>query len=166
MAHEPPKRHPPAAAAAAAPRPVIVDVIGPKGGFLKIDGVREDTWFGVTHQLAIGPHTFEFVPAESECCRPSPPLTREIEEGDTVQTVLLTVAFRDARLRVDRSAAGTIRCRSLFGGDLRPPGELAVQMSRLSAVGPCTLTPDDATQGPQTKEVTLTAGQTTEISWP
>jgi serine/threonine protein kinase len=147
-------------------RPVVVDVTGPKGGYLKIDGVREDTWFGVEHDLETGPHTFEFVPADAECCRPSPPVTHVVAEGDGVDSVLLAVAFREARLRIDKSLAGTVRCRSLFGGDLRVPGDQPVPMSRLAATGLCTLTPEDPTQGPLTKEVTLTAGQTTEISWP
>lgn len=159
--HEP--AHPPAETAT---RAVVVDVTGPKGGYLKIDGVREDTWFGVQHQLPVGSHTFEFVPADSECCRPSPPLRQDIEEGDSVFQVLLAVGFREAKLRVDRSPPGLLRCRSLFSADLVVPGELPVPMSRLSATGLCTMTSNDPAQAPSTKEVTLTAGQTTEISWP
>jgi hypothetical protein len=144
-----------------------VDVVGPKGGYLNIDGVRKDQWFGVQHELTVGSHTFEFVPADADCCRPSPPLTRVIEAGDSVDQVALTVAFRDARLRVDRAPVGTLRCWSLFGKDLQVPGSLSVPMSRLSATGLCTLTPDNGTlDGSPTKEVTLTAGQTTELSWP
>jgi hypothetical protein len=147
-------------------RAVMVDVTGPKGGYLKIDGIREDTWFGVQHQLPVGPHTFEFVPADSECCRPSPPLTRDIEEGETPQTVLLAVGFKEARLRVDRSPPGLLRCRSLFSADLQVPGQLPVPMSVLSATGFCTMQSSDPSQPPMTKEVTLMAGQTTEITWP
>jgi hypothetical protein len=159
-------REPSRPPAEAATRAVVVDVTGPKGGYLKIDGVREDTWFGVQHQLTLGAHTFEFVPADSECCRPSPPLTRDIEEGDSPFSVLLAVSFREAKLRVDHSPSGLLRCRSLFSADLVVPGELPVPMSRLSATGLCTMTPNDPAQAPSTKEVTLTAGQTTEISWP
>jgi hypothetical protein len=170
----PAHRHAPPALREARHRPgpvetrlVTVDVVGPKGGYLNIDGVRKDTWFGVQHELTVGPHTFEFVPADADCCRPSPPLTRDIDEGDTVEQVMLTVAFRDARLRVDRSPQGTVRCRALFGGDLEVPGSLGVPMSRLSATGLCTLSPEvGEPTAPETKEVTLTAGQTTEISWP
>jgi serine/threonine-protein kinase len=158
--------HEPSHPAEAPTRAVVVDVTGPKGGYLKIDGTREDTWFGVQHQLPVGPHTFEFVPADSECCRPSPPLTENIEEGDSVFPVMLAVGFREAKLRVDRSPSGLLRCRSLFSADLVVPGELPVPMSRLSATGLCTMTSNDPAQSPSTKEVTLTAGQTTEISWP
>jgi tRNA A-37 threonylcarbamoyl transferase component Bud32 len=148
-------------------RPVIVDVSGPKGGFLKIDGTREDRWFGVEHQLQVGPHTFEFVPENDECCRPSPPVTRVVADGEGIEHVPLTVAFRDARLRVDRSPPGVLRCRRLFGDDLAVPGALGVPMSALTANGPCTFVPaDPASSGPVTKDVTLSAGQTTEISWP
>ena len=165
--HRPPGTpHEPAHPVETPMRAIVVDVTGPKGGYLKIDGVREDTWFGVQQRLPVGPHTFEFVPADSECCRPSPPLTQDIEEGDSVLPVLLAVSFREAKLRVDRSPPGLLRCRSLFSADLVVPGELPVPMSRLSATGLCTMTSNDPAQSPSTKEVTLTAGQTTEISWP
>jgi serine/threonine-protein kinase len=170
--HEAPRRHSataPSAAPATATRNVMVDVAGPiKGGYLKIDGVRKDLWFGVQHELTVGPHTFEFVPADSECCRSSPPLSRTIQEGADPDHVVLTVAFRDARLRVDRAPDGVLECRSLFGGDLTVPGSFSVPMSHLSATGICTLRPQDpsALGGPVSKEVTLTAGQTTEVSWP
>jgi hypothetical protein len=144
----------------------VVDVTGPKGGYLKIDGVREDTWFGVQHSLTVGSHTFEFIPANSECCNPSPPITRDIEEGDGVVRISLAAGFKDARLRVDRAPQAQLRCRSLFSADLSVPGELPVAMSAPLATGLCTLTPNDPAQAPMTKEVTLMAGRTTEVSWP
>jgi serine/threonine-protein kinase len=159
-------REPPKPAAPAGERAVVVSVAGPKGGYLKIDGVREDTWFGVQHQLSLGAHVFEFVPADAECCQPSPPVTRVLEAGDGVEDVRLAVAFKEARLRVERSPAGVMRCRSFFGEDLPVPGSRSVPMSRLSVAGSCTLTPEDSVSSPLTKEVTLGAGQTTEISWP
>jgi serine/threonine-protein kinase len=158
-------REPSRPPAEVATRAVLVDVTGPKGGYLKIDGVREDTWFGRQHQLSVGSHTFEFVPNDSECCS-SVAQTKIIEEGDSPFTVLLPVTFREAKLRVDRSPPGLLRCRSLFSADLVVPGELPVPMSRLSATGLCTMSSNDPAQAPSTKEVTLTAGQTTEISWP
>lgn len=157
-----------------APRPpaelptrlVVVDITGPKGGRLKIDGV-EGEWFGVQHRLPVGPHTFEFVLREdAECCRPPPPLTRVIEEGDTVVPVTLAVGFKEAKLRVDRSPPGLLQCRSLFSADLPVPGNRSVPMSTLSATGLCTMISSDNAQASMTKEVTLAAGQTTEISWP
>jgi eukaryotic-like serine/threonine-protein kinase len=161
---EPPHKRPETTTAT---RKVIVDVTGPKGGYLKIDGTQIDQWFGVEHELSVGPHTFEFVPNQPECCRPSPPVTKIIEEGETDYRVPLTVAFRDARLLVGRSPPGVLRCRQLFGQDLTVPGELAVPLSSLSAKGPCVFTPTDSTLTlPVTKEVTLTAGRTTEVSWP
>jgi serine/threonine-protein kinase len=153
-------------AADSALRTVVVDVIGPKGGYLKIDGVREDTWFGVQHQLPVGPHVFEFVPADAECCKPSPAATHILSAGEGIQEIRLNVAFREARLRIDRSPPGVLRCRSLFSGEVTVPGARAVPMSRASVAGSCTLTPDDSAASPVTKEVTLGAGQTTEVPWP
>jgi serine/threonine-protein kinase len=147
-------------------RAVVVDITGAKGGKVKIDGVLKDEWFGVQHRLPVGPHTFEVVLADADCCRPPPPLTRVIEEGDTVLPVTLAVSFRDAKLRVDRSPPGLLQCRSLFSADLPVPGNRSVPMSTLTAGGLCTMISSDTAQPSTTKEVTLAAGQTTEISWP
>ncbi|HVU03317.1 MAG TPA: protein kinase [Polyangiaceae bacterium] len=164
-----PARVPPKKVEPTATRAVVVDVAGPKGGYLKIDGEREDEWFGKTHELVVGPHVFEFVPKESECCLPSPPQTHTVSEGEGADHVLLSVAYREARLHVDRTPPGVLRCRSLFGADLQVPGTLAVPMSRLTVTGHCTYVASDSSGGaavPVTKDVTLTAGQTTEISLP
>jgi serine/threonine-protein kinase len=162
-----PVREPPKPSVAeSATRTVVVDVIGPKGGYLKIDGVREDTWFGVQHTLTVGPHVFEFVPGDPECCRPSPPVTRVLAAGEGVEEVRLNVAFREARLRIDRSPQGVLRCPSFFSGEVTVPGARSVPMSQASVAGICTLTPEDSASSRLTKEVTLSAGQTTEVSWP
>jgi serine/threonine protein kinase len=147
-------------------RPVVVDVMGPKGGYLMIDGEKQESWFGIEHAVTVGSHTFEFIPNNSDCCIPSPQVIRVIEEGEGAVHVTLIASFREARLRVDRGQ-GRLRCPSLFSAELSVPGELPVTMSAPTATGPCTLTPSDQAQGaPLTKEVTLAAGQTTEVSWP
>lgn len=147
-------------------RTVDIDVIGPKGGFVKIDGQPDENWYiQKRHELTLGPHTFEFVPQDPECCVPAPAMTRIIEAGDTVDRVLLTLQFRDARIKVDHSPAGVMRCPMLFRVEMTVPGTLSVPMSKSQASDRCTLTPADQTQSPQQKDVTLQAGQTTEVSW-
>jgi serine/threonine-protein kinase len=160
----PPVRERPVAAETGT-RTVVVDVVGPKGGYLKIDGIRRE-WFGVQHELTVGPHVFEVVPENEECCMPSPPSTQVLSAGEGVQEIRVHVAFKEARLRIDRSPPGVLRCRSLFSGEVTVPGARAVPMSRLNVTGNCTLTPEDSASSPLTKEVTLSAGQTTEVSWP
>jgi hypothetical protein len=128
--------------------------------------VKQDAWFGVEHHVAIGMHAFEFVPENAECCLPSPLVNRAIEEGEGPVNITLVAGFRDARFRVDRAPAGHLRCSTLFSANLEVPGELPVAMSAPAATGLCTMVPNDAQQPPMTKEVTLNAGQTTEVSWP
>jgi hypothetical protein len=145
-----------------------VDVSGPKGGVVNIDGVIKDPWWGQKFALPVGLHTFEFVPKDSDCCRASPPLTKMVEEGDTdtVVSVLLSVQFRDARLNVNVSPPGVLTCGQLFSRELAVPGGILIRMSLYEARGHCTLRPQDTTLGPITKDVTLRAGQATDISFP
>jgi serine/threonine-protein kinase len=147
-------------------RSVDVDVLGAKGGVVKIDGQPDKNWYSEhRHELTVGQHTFEFEPQDPECCLPVPPVTRMIEAGDTPDKVLLTLQFRDAKIKVERSSAGVMRCATLFPGQMTVPGTLSVRMSRSLAQGQCTMSPTDQTEAPQTKEVTLQPGQTTEITW-
>jgi serine/threonine-protein kinase len=158
---EPPKPRPESAT-----RLVDIDVIGAKGGVVKIDGQPDPEWYKQrTHELTIGQHTFEFEPKDPECCLPVPPVTRTIEAGDVPEKVLLTLQFRDAKVEVERSPAGVMRCPTLFPGEKTVPGTHTVRMSRSLASGMCTMSPTDQTEPPQTKEVTLQPGKSTQITW-
>jgi serine/threonine-protein kinase len=149
-----------------ATRLVDVDVIGAKGGVVKIDGQPDPNWYQQkTHELSVGQHTFEFVPAEPDCCLPVPVVTRLIEAGETPEKVLLTLLFKDARIKVERSPAGVMRCPTLFPAEMTVPGTHSVRMERSSASGTCIMSPTDQTEAPKTKEVTLQPGQPTEITW-
>jgi hypothetical protein len=149
-----------------ATRSVDIDVIGAKGGVVKIDGQPDQNWYiQKRHDLTVGQHTFEFVPQDPDCCLPVEAVTRTIEAGDTPEKVLLTLQFKDARIKVERSRAGVMRCPTLFVKEMTVPGTLSVRMSRSQVSGLCTMSPTDQTEAPQTKDVTLQPGQTTEISW-
>ncbi|HEY0462736.1 MAG TPA: serine/threonine-protein kinase, partial [Polyangiaceae bacterium] len=63
--HTPPRPAPSAAAPELATVRVVVD--GPKNATVKVDG-QEIVWFGSTHELTVGPHSFQFVPPNEECC--------------------------------------------------------------------------------------------------
>lgn len=158
---------PPRPKAETATRSVEIDVIGAKGGVVMIDNVSDPNWFEhKPHDLTLGEHTFQFEPSFPECCEPSKPMTKIIEAGDTVQRVLLTLQFRDAKVNVGRSPAGVMTCKTLFNEEKTVPSTFFVSMSKSEAYGKCTLSPADKTQLPQEKEVTLRAGQTSEISFP
>ncbi len=115
-------RTPPVLHQAPPPRPkltrlVKIAVVGPKGGDLMIDGARieQQRWMSTEPlELAVGPHTFEFVLKNPECCRVPGPLTKEIEAGEGAVAVAINVAYKDARLMVERAPAGVLRCPTLF----------------------------------------------------
>jgi hypothetical protein len=150
-------------------REVKVDVSGPKGGYVKVDGIRHDEWFFQAIELKVGPHMFEFVPNQTDCCLPAPPLPHVVEPGDGVDHVLLSVTYRDASLHAD-APPGTLTCPRFFDGTMTVPGTRSVPLGSLSAGGPCTYTPESGggptPASPVTKRVTLNAGQTTELSLP
>src|SRR5690606_31015903 len=75
-------------------RTVRTPVVGPQNARVRIDG-QLLPWFQ-PHSLTIGPHTFEFVPPNSECCETSPPQTIEIVEGEGDQVVRGVIRFKPA----------------------------------------------------------------------
>jgi eukaryotic-like serine/threonine-protein kinase len=148
-------------------RDVIVRITGAMGGTLKVDG-QPLQWFGaVRHPLALGPHHFEFLAPDSTCC-----LSTErnilVVAGDGPQEVIGEIPFRDATLRVgaEDGRSGLLSCPTLFSGEHHFPPERRVAMSRVKAVGPCTLRSEDPASPLLKTEVTLRAGQTTVIPWP
>jgi serine/threonine-protein kinase len=149
-------------------RDVVVRITGATGGTLRIDG-EPVQWFGdVHHSLPLGPHRFEFVAPDSNCCVSSE-RTVNIVAGEGPQQVNGEIPFLDAIVRVsaEEGVSGLLTCPSLFSGDQRFPGDVHIKMSRVS-VGPvtCTLRGDDSSAPPQKSEVTLRAGQTQVIPWP
>jgi serine/threonine-protein kinase len=150
-----------------ATREVVVRITGAMGGTLKIDG-QPLQWFGdVHHVLSLGPHRFEFVAPDSSCCRSSE-RTVLITAGEGPQEVVGEISFLDATLRVsaDDGEQGQLSCPTLFSGDHRFPGTRRVPMSRVKAIGTCTLRAEASGSLLQKTEVTLQAGQTTVIPWP
>ncbi|HEU4583965.1 MAG TPA: serine/threonine-protein kinase [Polyangiaceae bacterium] len=149
-------------------RDVVVRITGATGGTLRIDGAPVQ-WFGdVRHSLTLGPHRFEFVAPDSNCCVSSE-RTVNVIAGEGPQQVNGEIPFLDAIVRVsaEEGVSGLLTCPSLFPGDQRFPGDVHIKMSRVS-VGPvtCTLRGDDSSAPPQRSEVTLRAGQTQVIPWP
>lgn len=148
-------------------REVIVRITGAMGGTLKVDG-QPLQWFGdVRHQLAVGPHHFEFLAPDSTCCQ-STERTISVVSGDGPQEVIGEIPFRDATLRVgaEEGRSGLVSCPTLFSGEHHFPPERRVAMSRAKATGTCTLRSEDPASPLLKAEVTLQAGQTTVIPWP
>jgi hypothetical protein len=138
---------------------------GARGGDLHIDGERKPNWLTEKfYELAPGPHSFRFVLSDPTCCN-TQTVTKNLEPGEGPVTVTLTVAFRDALLRVDGSPGG-LSCPSLFPGTVRVPGSRSVPMRDQSVSESCNYTPDSNSSQVRSDEVTLQAGQTTYMSVP
>ncbi|HWO10686.1 MAG TPA: serine/threonine-protein kinase, partial [Polyangiaceae bacterium] len=148
----------------ASTREVVVRITGAMGGTLKVDG-QPMQWFGaVRHQLALGPHHFEFLAPDGTCCQ-STDRTVIILAGEGPQEVIGDIPFRDATLRVgaEEGRSGLVSCPTLFSGEHHFPPERRVAMSRVKAIGTCTLRSEDPSSPLLKTEVTLRAGQTTVI---
>jgi serine/threonine-protein kinase len=147
-------------------RVVSVKLMGVTGGALRIDGEPKQ-WFGVTHELSVGEHTFEFVPPNDNCCE-TVRSTVQIRAGEGVQEVRGRIPFRDAVLRATAGAfeGMSLACPAVFAGALKLPGERSVPMTEETWTGICTISgPQEGSERRQ-KHITLRAGDTTVLSGP
>lgn len=142
-------------------RVVRTPVVGPQNARVRIDGEIR-TWYE-PHRLELGPHTFEFVPPNNECCETSPPQTVEIVAGEGEQVVRGVIRFRPATLRLLGPDGGRASCGI---GDLIVAGsEREIPMNRPSRVLTCTVFPPSNMPGePRTVDVTLSPGRTSTLS--
>lgn len=142
-------------------RSVRTPVVGPQNARVRIDGDLK-AWYEV-HNLDIGPHTFEFVPPNSECCDTSPPTTVEIVEGEGPQVVRGVIAFKPAVLRLVGADGSRASCG--LGDVIVAGSSREVPMNRPSRTLSCTLFPSaSSTEEPQTVQVRLSPGRTTTLS--
>jgi eukaryotic-like serine/threonine-protein kinase len=138
-------------------REVRTPVAGPQNARVRIDG-QILPWFQL-HQLGYGPHTFEFVPPNVECCEQPLPITVEIVPGEGPQIVRGTIRFKDALLKFDGQPGARASCGivgAIFAGGARP-----VPMSRPEERVICTLFPAPGAAGePRSIDVDLRPGRT------
>lgn len=148
----PPKREDPPGT-----RSVRTPVVGPQNARVRIDG-QLLPWFQ-RHTLSIGPHTFEFVPPNNECCETSPPLTVQVTAGEGDQVVRGEIKFRPATLRLQGPDGSRASCG--IGGVIVAGGAQTVPMNRPSRQFECTLFPPPDEPGePKRVDVDLRPGRT------
>ncbi len=154
----------------AAPRPapsavvetatVRVLVDGPKNATVKVDGT-EIVWFGPPHELTVGPHTFEFVPPNEECCVAPQTMTVNVtrpSDPSEVQTVRGTIEFKPALLDFQGPPGTTASCGEL--GSFSVPSQQKIRMATASLHAHCTLlAPPTSGQPPKEFDVTLSPGR-------
>lgn len=138
-------------------RSVLTPVVGPQNARVRIDG-QLLPWFQ-KHNLPLGPHTFEFVPPNNECCETSPPRTVDIVEGEGDQVVRGVIKFRAAILRLQGPPGTRASCGI---GDMIEAGtSKSIPMNRPSHPLSCTVfPPPDAQSEPKRIDVDLRPGRT------
>jgi eukaryotic-like serine/threonine-protein kinase len=138
-------------------REVRTPLLGPQNARVRIDGELV-SWFQV-HRLSLGPHTFEFVPPNSECCEEPAPVTVQIVPGDGPQIVRGTIRFRDAVLRFDGPPGSRASCGVI--GSIQAGSTRSVAMSRPEERLGCTIFPAAGAGGEARRiDVDLRPGRT------
>ena len=144
---------------------VLVD--GPKNATVKVDG-QEIVWFGPPHELTVGPHTFEFVPPNEECCVAPQTMTVNVarpSDPAEVQTVRGTIEFKPALLDFQGLPGTSASCGEL--GSFNVPSQQKIRMATASLHAHCTLlSPPTSGQPPKEFDVTLSPGRLFVIPGP
>jgi eukaryotic-like serine/threonine-protein kinase len=145
-------------------RPVQIVITGASGSRLLIDGT-ERSWFGVRHELSLGPHRFDVQPPNETCCVPPQPKVVEVVRGPAEQKVMLAIEFREATLFAQGPSGATLICGELFPGSLPIPGKRTVRVTKAETRANCTLLPPTgSTERPKTVDVVLRPGDTFTVS--
>jgi hypothetical protein len=154
------------AAPPAVTRTVQVELRGAKGSTLLIDGV-ERSWFGVKHELTLGPHRFSVVAPTDNCCVVPEPRVIKVGPGEGELRIVLSIEFRDATLHFAAEEGSTLTCGELFSGMIVAPGRKSVRLTQAQTHGTCTLIPPaDSGKRPRTIDVVLRPGGTFTVTGP
>ncbi len=147
-----PEREPPEGV-----RDVRTPVVGPQNARVRIDG-QLVPWFQA-HELSYGPHTFEFVPPNSDCCEAAPPRTVKVVPGDSPQIVRGVIRFRPATLQLAAPPGSHASCGI---GEIIPAGAAReIPMNRPQRKLSCTLVPAPGSDAePKQVDVALRPGRT------
>ena len=163
--HVPPRPSASAAAPELATVRVLVD--GPKSATVKIDG-QEIVWFGPPHELTVGPHTFQFLPPNEECCVAPQTMTVNVAKPNNpgeVQTVRGTIEFKPALVEFQGLPGTTASCGEL--GSFNVPGQQKIRMATAVLHAHCTLiSPPTSGLPPKEFDLTLSPGRLSSIPGP
>jgi serine/threonine-protein kinase len=169
IARRPGHSAPRPSASAAAPEMATVRVLvdGPKNATVKVDG-QEIVWFGPPHELTVGPHTFQFVPPNEECCVAPQTMivnvTRPSSPGE-VQTVRGTIEFKPALIEFQGMPGTTASCGEL--GSFNVPGQQKIRMTTAVLHASCKLiSPPTSGLPPKEFDLTLSPGRLFTIPGP
>jgi serine/threonine protein kinase len=160
---EPPKEDP-----AASTVRVRVVVKGAQNATVLVDGQPLDNWFGKAHDLAVGPHTFEFRPPDSECCVAPKPMIVNIsppEPPAVEQVVHGVIDYKPATLEFRGPPLSTASCGEV--ATFSAPGSLQVLMQKGPLTANCTVIPAPGSgEAPKPFDVELKPGRTSSFPRP
>lgn len=158
-APEPPKE------VAAETANVRVALQGPANATVLVDGQPFGDWFGKVHELAVGQHTFEFRPPNSECCVGSTFKTVNIrapQKPDEEVTVNGVIEWKPAILEFRGAPLSTASCGEF--GTFAAPGSLTIQMPKPRVSVRCNVIPaPQSGEAPKQFDVELTPGRTSSF---
>lgn len=156
-------------ASTAAPELATVRVLvdGPKNATVKVDG-QEIVWFGPPHELAVGPHTFQFLPPNEECCVAPQTMTVNVLKPNNpgeVQTVRGTIEFKPAIIEFQGMPGTTASCGEL--GSFAVPSQQKVRMATAALNARCRLfSPPTSGLPPKEFDLTLSPGRLFTVPGP
>jgi hypothetical protein len=143
---------------------VRIAVDGPANATVKVDGTELADWFG-TQLIPVGPHVFEFIPPNTECCEPGEKLSVAIREPrgpDDLQKVRGRIAFKNAILDVRGPPGSRASCAEL--GEFPVPSHRTFGMNSASRRVSCTVIPPQGSGLPlKTFDVTLSPGRVSSV---
>jgi hypothetical protein len=145
---------------------VRIAVDGPQNATVRLDGEELRDWFG-TQSITVGPHVFEFVPPNTECCEGAQKLLVEIRpsSGGEPQRIRGRIAFKDALLDLRGAPGSRASCGVL--GEFPVPSRQTFPMTTAVRRARCTLIPPSESGAlPKEFDVTLSPGRLSSILGP
>jgi len=143
---------------------VSILVVGPQNATVLVDGQQLTNWFGGSHDLPAGQHTFEFRPPNTECCEGPVTQTVTVEPGKEL-VVRGTIAWKPALLEFRGSPLSTASCAEL--GEFSAPGTKTIPVHSASQKAHCTFIPaPQSGEAPKTFDLDLIPGRTSTFPRP
>ncbi len=144
-------------------RAVRIVIDGPQSATVRIDG-QVRPWYE-RQELSVGPHTFEFIPPNTECCEHPPPHTVQVSAGEGVQVVKGHIPFKPAVLSLDAPPGAKASCG--VAGQLLPGESRRIELDEASLALRChVIPPPESAASPKEIDVALSPGRTFSIAWP
>jgi serine/threonine-protein kinase len=144
-------------------RAVRIVIDGPQSATVRIDG-QVRPWYE-PQQLSVGPHTFEFIPPNTDCCEHPPPRTVQVLAGDGVQVVKGHIPFKPANLSLEAPPGAKASCG--VAGQLLPGETRRIELDDASLSVRChVIPPPESGASPKEIDVALAPGRTFSIAWP